>query len=105
MCGKRSTANCSISHEVTLGRASRGPREGYPTVGDEVYVGPGAKLIGKVHVGDGAAIGANAVVTKDVPKRGVAVGVPARVISLEGSGGYVTNVKGGGVSSSKSREI
>jgi serine O-acetyltransferase len=85
-------ANCSISHEVTLGRASRGTQEGYPTIGDGVYIGPGAKLVGNVTVGDGAAIGANAVVTKNVPSRGVAVGVPARVISYKGSEGYVTNL-------------
>ena len=81
--------NCNLSHDVTLGKVNRGPKAGFPVIGDNVYIGPGAKIIGHIHVGDGAAIGANAVVTKDVPP-GVAVGgVPARVLSEQGSEGYV----------------
>lgn len=82
-------ANCSISAHVTLGRKSREPNEGCPSLGDRVYLGPGAVIIGAIHVGDDAAVGANAVVTKDVPAHGVATGIPARVISDRGSDGYV----------------
>lgn len=81
--------NCNISQGVTLGKANRGGRAGYPVIGDNVYIGSGAKIIGNVHVGDHAAIGANCVVTKDVPDYGVVVGVPGRVISLDGSQGYL----------------
>lgn len=81
--------NCNISQGVTLGQVNRGKRQGCPTIGDNVYIGPGAKIIGGVVVGSHAAIGANCVVTKDVPHKAVVVGVPGRVISYEGSEGYV----------------
>ena len=81
--------NCNLSHQVTIGVSRRGERAGIPTVGDNVYIGPGAKVFGKVTIGNNAAIGANAVVTRDVPENAVVVGIPARVISLEGSKGYI----------------
>lgn len=81
--------NCNISQQVTLGVANRGERKGYPIIGDNVYIGPGAKIIGNVVVGNNAAVGANCVVTKDVPENGVVVGVPGKVISLNGSRGYI----------------
>ena len=70
--------NCLIMHNVTLG--TRGPGSGAPRLGRGVDVGPGACLLGGITVGDGAQVGANAVVTSDVPARAVAVGVPARVV-------------------------
>lgn len=78
-------SNCNISHEVTLGPAIRERERGAPVLGDRVFVGPGAKLFGGITLGDDVAIGANAVVTKSVPDRGVAVGIPARVVSHQGS--------------------
>lgn len=81
--------NCNISHGVTLGQANRGERKGFPVIGSNVYIGPGAKIFGKVKVGDNVAIGANCVVTRDVPDKAVVVGIPARVISYSGSEGYI----------------
>ena len=81
--------NCNISHQVTLGVANRGVRKGYPVIGDNVYIGPGVKVIGNIRIGNKVAIGANCVVTKDVPDNGVVVGIPGKVISFEGSTGYV----------------
>jgi serine O-acetyltransferase len=81
--------NCNISQGVTIGQANRGRRKGTPVIGRNVYIGPGAKIVGAVHVGDDVAIGANCVVTEDVPDHAVVVGVPGRVISFEGSAGYV----------------
>jgi serine O-acetyltransferase len=83
--------DCSIGHEVTLGSHSRGERKGCPEVGNRVYIGPGSKIIGAVKLGHCSAVGANAVVTRDVPDNAVAVGVPARVISTKGSADLVTN--------------
>lgn len=84
--------NYNLSHEVTLGARSRGELAGCPTIGDNVYIAPGSKVIGKIHVGDHAAIGANCVVTKDVPRRGVVVGIPGKVISEDGSDGLVNEI-------------
>lgn len=81
--------NCNISHGVTLGESNRGRNRGCPVIGDNVYIGPGAKIVGAVRVGNHAAIGANCVVTKDVPDHAVVVGIPGRVISMDGSAGYV----------------
>lgn len=63
-----------------------------PTVGDNVLIGPGAIIVGRVHIRSNAAIGANAVVTTDVPDCAVIGGVPARVLSDDGSTGYVIRI-------------
>lgn len=64
-------------------------KKGAATIGNNVYIGPGAKIIGSVKIGDDVAIGANCVVTKDVPDHAVVVGVPGRIISYRGAAGYV----------------
>lgn len=80
--------NCTIYHQVTLGAVRRGGSgdESYPTIGNGVTLFAGAKVIGPVHVDEGATVGANAVVNRDVPAHHVAVGVPASVHPA-GSGG------------------
>ena len=71
-----------IYQQVTLGNnfANR-PKEA-PTIGDQVVIGAGAKVVGGVTIGERAVIGANSVVSKDVPPDSVAVGVPARILRL-----------------------
>lgn len=81
--------NCNLSQGVTIGQSNRGARKGCPTLGDNIYIGPGAVLIGRIKIGNNAAIGANSVVTRDVPDHAVVVGIPATVISLNGSADYV----------------
>lgn len=83
--------NCNISQGVTIGQSSRGKNKGYPTIGDNCYIGPGAKIIGNIKVGNNIAIGANAVVTKDVEDNAVVIGVPAKTISYDGSEGYIVH--------------
>ncbi|MDB4967125.1 MAG: serine acetyltransferase [Myxococcales bacterium] len=73
---------CSLSQGVTIGVLG-GERQGVPHFGNDVYIGAGAKILGGVTVGDGAVIGANAVVIHDVPAGATAVGVPARNIMKE----------------------
>lgn len=68
---------------VTLGGVSTNKVKRHPTLGDDVVVGAGAKLLGPVMIGDGARIGANALVLKDVPAGETHVGVPARPKSPE----------------------
>jgi len=87
--GVKMGVNCSLSQDVTIGQAGRGDERGSPIIGDRVYVAPGARVIGKIKIGSDVAIGANAVVTKDLPDGAVAVGVPAKVVSLEGSGDFI----------------
>ena len=84
--------NCNLSQGVTLGQVNRGPKTGCPTIGNSVYIGPGAKIIGRIHVGDHSAIGANAVVVHDVPPNVTVGGIPARVISETGSDGYINRI-------------
>jgi serine O-acetyltransferase len=81
--------NCNISQSVTIGQANRGKRQGVPTIGDNVYIGAGAVIIGNIRIGNDVAVGANCVVLDDVPDNGVVVGVPGRVVSSQGSKGYV----------------
>jgi len=81
--------NCNLSHGVTIGQKNRGKFKGCPRIGDSVYIGPGAAIIGSVSVGSNAAIGANTVVVADIPDNAVVVGNPGRVISSKGSDGYV----------------
>ena len=77
--GVRIGARCTIYQQVTLGAARTGDgfTNGYPRIGNHVTVFAGAKLIGPIHVGDDAVIGANAVVLQDVPAGHRAIGVPA----------------------------
>jgi serine O-acetyltransferase len=84
-------ANCNIAQHVTLGLKSRDPRAGCPELGDRVYVGPGAVIIGAIRVGHDTAVGANAVVTHDAPDHAVVAGVPAKIISMRGSEGYINH--------------
>lgn len=69
--------NCSIISAVTIGMRNE---HKFPTIGDGVFMGSGARILGDVVVGDGARIGANAVVIDDVPPGATAVGIPARVL-------------------------
>jgi serine O-acetyltransferase len=71
-----------VQQGITLGAArSRTGTDGDPVVGDDVYLGAGARVLGPVRIGDRARIGANAVVLADVPDGASAVGVPARIVT------------------------
>lgn len=73
--------NCSVIAAVTIGMRNEWV---FPVIGDGVFIGAGARVLGDLQVGDNAKIGANAVVLSDIPANATAVGVPARVIKIEG---------------------
>ena len=81
--------NCNLSQGVTLGASGRGAKHGSPRIGDRVYIAAGAKVFGKISIGNDAVIGANAAVAKSLPDCAVAVGNPATVISKNGSFEYI----------------
>lgn len=90
--GARIGTNCNLGHGVTLGQVNVGPRAGAPVLGDRVWVGAGAKVLGDIRVGDDALIAPNAVVVDDVEPSAVVGGIPAKVISRNGSRGYVNDL-------------
>lgn len=87
--------NCNITVGVLLGLNHKVDEQGkslgfeYPTVGDRVALGNGAKIIGGVSVGDDCIIGVNTVVTKSIPANSIAIGQPAKVVSQKGSSSLV----------------
>ena len=85
--------NCDIAHGVTVGQANRGSRKGCPTIGNKVWIGTGAVLVGKITVGDNVLIAPNAFVNFDVPSNSIVLGNPARVIPREdATAGYIERV-------------
>jgi serine O-acetyltransferase len=70
---------CDLAHHVTLGTRGVG-QQGVPKLGDGVYVGTNAVVIGPIVVGDGARIGANSLVNRDVPAGATVIGVPAQIV-------------------------
>ena len=76
--------DCLLYHGVTLGGTGKDQGKRHPTIGNNVLVSTGAKVLGPFKVGDGARIAANAVVLKEIPENATAVGVPARVVRIAG---------------------
>ncbi len=79
-------ANFSLSQNATIGIAGTGDRMGVPVFGDNVYIAPGARIFGRITIGNNVKIGANAVVYKDLPDNAVAVLDPGFRI-IEGASG------------------
>ena len=73
--------DCTLYHGVTLGGTSWDKGKRHPTLGNNVVIGAGAKVLGPIHVEDGVRIGSNAVVLKDVAADMTVVGVPGRLVS------------------------
>lgn len=72
--------DCTLYHQVTLGGVSWNKGKRHPTLGRGVVVGAGAKILGPFEVGEGAKIGSNAVVVKEVPAGATVVGIPGRIV-------------------------
>jgi len=67
--------NVNISQGVSIGVSGNAEKRGSPTIGDNVYIAPGAKIFGKIKIGNGVKIGANAVVYKDIPENAIVVSI------------------------------
>ncbi|HEB85460.1 MAG TPA: serine O-acetyltransferase [Gammaproteobacteria bacterium] len=72
--------DCTLYHGVTLGGTSWNKGKRHPTLGNDVVVGAGAKVLGPITLGVGARVGSNAVVVKDVPDGATVVGIPGRIV-------------------------
>ena len=70
----------TLYHGVTLGGTTWNKGKRHPTLADGVVVGAGAKILGPIRIGEGAKVGSNAVVVRDVPARATAIGIPARIV-------------------------
>ena len=76
--------DCLIYHGVTLGGTGKETGKRHPTIGNNVLIGTGAKVLGPITIGDNSRVAANSVVLKDIPEDSTAVGIPARVVRLAG---------------------
>lgn len=72
--------NVTLFHGVTLGGTGKHKGKRHPTVGNNVFIGSGAKVLGPILIGDNVKIGANSVVLKDIPAYSTAVGIPAKIV-------------------------
>ena len=76
--------NCTIYQGATLGGTGKDVGKRHPTLGNNVMIGAGAKVLGPLYIGDNSKVAANAVVLKEIPDESTAVGVPARVVRQQG---------------------
>lgn len=84
--------NCYLSHIVTIGQTNRGKRKGAPRIGDKVWIGAGAVIVGGINIGSNVLIAPNSYVNSDVPSNSIVVGNPATIIPNSGAtDGYIIN--------------
>lgn len=84
--------NCNIAQGVTIAQANRGKNEGVPVIGNEVWIGPNAVIVGNITIGNNVLIAPNAYVNMDVPDNSIALGNPAIVTSKQNATeGYINN--------------
>ncbi len=82
--------NCTLGHVVTIGQTNRGKRAGCPKIGNNVWIGVGAVVVGRIVVGDNVMIAPNAFVNFDVPDNSIVAGNPAKITSHENATeGYI----------------
>ncbi|MEO3404436.1 serine acetyltransferase [Mucilaginibacter sp. CAU 1740] len=85
--------NCNVAHGVTIGAANRGKRKGYPTIGNNVWIGTNAVIVGNVNIGSDVFIAPNSFVTVDVPDHSMVIGNPCTITHRENAcEGYINFV-------------
>lgn len=84
--------NCNINQGVTIGIENRGERKGFPTIGDNVWIGANSVVVGKINIGDNVLIAPLTFVNFDVPSNSIVVGNPAKIIyNANATEGYICN--------------
>lgn len=84
--------NCNIAQGVTIGQQNRGKKQGVPTIGDEVWIGANAVIVGGITIGNNVLIAPNAYVNTDVPSGSVVMGNPAQIIpNNQATEGYINH--------------
>jgi len=84
--------NCNIAQGVTIAQANRGRNEGVPVIGNEVWIGPNAVIVGKITIGNNVLIAPNAYVNTDIPDNSIALGNPAVITpKLNATEGYINH--------------
>lgn len=84
--------NCNIAQGVTIGQANRGERIGVPEIGDEVWIGTNAVIVGHIKIGNNVLIAPNTYVNTDVPSNSIVIGNPAQITPNEkATNGYINN--------------
>jgi serine O-acetyltransferase len=81
--------NCSVAQGVTIGIVSRGVKKGSPVIGNRVWIGPNAVVVGNIKIGNDVLIAPLSYVTEDIPDNAVVAGNPAKIINYNGSKGYI----------------
>lgn len=85
--------NCTISQNITIGHTKRGIKAGCPTLGDLVYIGPGAVILGGIRIGTNVLIAANSLVTTDIDSNSIVSGNPAVIKPRnDATEGYINNI-------------
>jgi serine O-acetyltransferase len=85
-------SNFTITHQVTIGRVNHGKRKGSPQIGNNVYVGPGALVIGKITIGNNVLIAGNSFVNRDIPSDSIVFGNPCIIKpNKKATEGYIVN--------------
>lgn len=83
--------NCTVSHNVTIGRSYKGGIEGRPTIDDNVWIGTGAVIVGPINIGKNVLIAPNSFVNFDVPANSLVIGNPGKVIEKNNPTEYYIN--------------
>jgi serine O-acetyltransferase len=87
--------NCTIMHGITIGQANRGKLKGYPTIGDNVWIGTGSVIVGNINIGSNVLIAPNSYVNIDVPDNSLVMGNPCKIVNKENPcDGYINYIIG-----------
>jgi len=82
--------NCTIANGITIGQANRGKLKGYPTIGDNVFIGTGSVIVGNINIGSNVLIAPNSFVNIDVPDNSLVLGNPCKIVNKENPcSGYI----------------